>query len=213
MLTLTFDTPLAVLKKTADSLLTQDYPYWRWVIWDNASSRRKRCISWRSWRNILRSVVHRGTENLGITRGHSHALQKCDREYVVLLDHDDLLDPDCLRIVAWHIDRHGRPGFLYTDEDKCDMNETRFGPSIKPGVSPALILDTAYTCHLSIIRRELLVQLGAFSDACVEGSQDWDMTMRLFESGCKIVHVPEVVYTWRARPNRRRSAASPRSRM
>lgn len=200
VLTLTFDTPLPVLQKTAESLLSQDYPHWRWVIWDNCSSRPETLQYLDELSKNPQVVVHRGTENLGITQGHARALPQCDREYVVLLDHDDLLDPDALRIVAWHIDQHGRPGFLYTDEDKCDMAETRFGPSIKPGVSPALILDTAYTCHLSVIRRELLVRLGAFTDARVEGSQDWDMTMRLFESGCKIVHVPEVVYTWRGTP-------------
>lgn len=200
LLTLTYETDPAVLRKTAESVFAQDYPHWRWVIWDNASTRAETHAVLDELARHPQVVLHRSSKNLGITTGHRYALELCQREYVALLDHDDLLYADSLRIVAWHIDQCGRPGFLYSDEDKCDMQERRQYPFFKPDISPAYLLDTGYTCHFAVINREQLLASGAFSDPGVEGTQDWDMALRLLERGCRTVHVPEVLYTWRAVP-------------
>lgn len=198
ILTLVFDTDAAVLRKTAASVVAQDMTEWRWVIVDNGSTNA-------GTREVLRELAQHPNisieslpRNEGIVAGHHHGLQLCTAEYVALLDHDDMLTADALRIVAWHVDRFDRPGFLYSDEDKCDLADRHFDPLIKPDFDPALIRDTAYTCHLSVAQRVALIDCGAFTDVGVEGTQDWDMALRLFESGCAIVHVPEILYSWRA---------------
>lgn len=200
IVTLTYETDPAVLRKTAASVFAQDYPLWRWIIWDNASSNPRTQAVLDELSRHPRVTVHRSKKNLGIAEGHAQALRLCEREYVALLDHDDMIYADALRIMAWHIDRHGRPDFLYSDEDKCDMRDRRSYPFFKPDISPAFLLDTGYTCHLSVVRREQLLASGAFSDKSVEGTQDWDMALRLIENGARTLHVPEVLYTWRAVP-------------
>ncbi len=201
LFTLTYNTPPDILRRTAASVFSQDYFDWQWVILDNGSSKAA-TLSFLGQLNVHPRVsFHRCEQNLGITAGHAHGLNFCTGDYVVFLDHDDLLDPDALRIVAWHIVAENQPGFVYTDEDKCESDERRFYPSFKPDVSPALLLDTPYTCHLSAARRDLLLRSGAFSDASVEGTQDWDMTLRMHETGERFVHAPEIVYTWRGTPD------------
>jgi GT2 family glycosyltransferase len=200
ILTITYETDPAVLRDTAASVFAQDYPHFRWVILDNGSRKPETVAVLDELARDPRVLLHRAGENLGITRGHAAALPFLANEYVLLLDHDDLLSPDCLRVVAWHIERDGRPGYLYSDEDKCDPAGRRHYPSMKPAPSPLFILDTMYCCHLSTIRRDLLLSCGAFQDSAVEGTQDWDMAVRLFETGCPVTHINEILYTWRSTP-------------
>ena len=53
-----------------------------------------------------------------------------------------------------------------------------------------------YTCHLSVLRRALVEEVGGF-DPEFEGSQDWDLVLRVTERARKVVHVPRVLYHWR----------------
>jgi GT2 family glycosyltransferase len=200
ILTVTYETDPGVLRDTARTVFDQDYPHWRWVILDNGSKNPATLEVLEELARDPRVRLKKSTENLRITRGHAAALPLCEGEYVVLLDHDDLLSLDALRVVAWHIDAHDRPGYLYSDEDKCSFEGDRWQPSMKPTVSPNLLLETMYCCHLSVARRDVLTKCGAFTDPRVEGTQDWDMALRMFESGARVAHVPEILYTWRSTP-------------
>ena len=60
-----------------------------------------------------------------------------------------------------------------------------------------------YTCHLSILRRSLVEEVGGF-DGDFEGSQDWDLVLRVTERARKVLHVPRVLYHWRSLRLRRR---------
>jgi GT2 family glycosyltransferase len=53
-----------------------------------------------------------------------------------------------------------------------------------------------YTCHLSVLRRLLVEEVGGF-DPDYEGSQDWDLILRVSERARAVAHVPKVLYHWR----------------
>jgi GT2 family glycosyltransferase len=53
-----------------------------------------------------------------------------------------------------------------------------------------------YTSHLAVFRRTLLQEIGGFR-AGFEGSQDYDLVLRVTEKTDKIFHIPEVLYHWR----------------
>ncbi|MBQ9761044.1 MAG: glycosyltransferase, partial [Clostridia bacterium] len=57
-----------------------------------------------------------------------------------------------------------------------------------------------YICHLSVFSRELLDKVGKFRSE-YDGSQDHDMILRLTEQAQKIVHIPKLLYYWRAHSN------------
>src|SRR6185503_793757 len=107
----------------AASVFAQDYSNYRWLIWDNGSTKPETRAVLAEIAKDPRAAFHRSDQNLRITTGHLKALELCNAEYIALLDHDDLLYPDALRINAWHIVNFGRPDFLYSDEDKCDMQD------------------------------------------------------------------------------------------
>ena len=53
-----------------------------------------------------------------------------------------------------------------------------------------------YTCHLSVLRRSLVEEVGGF-DAEFEGSQDWDLVLKVTERARAVLHVPRILYHWR----------------
>jgi hypothetical protein len=200
LLTLVFNTDPAVLRATAASVRRQRYRRFRWVVWDNGSTAPATLAALRALARLPRVTVHRAERNLGITAGHAAALRLCAGDYVAFLDHDDLLSEDALAVAAWFIDRHGGPGLLYSDEDKIDLADRPHWPFFKPDWSPSFLLSTGYTCHLTLARRDLVVRLAAFSDPRVEGSQDWDLALRFQDAGASLVHMAEVLYSWRIWP-------------
>jgi GT2 family glycosyltransferase len=118
-------------------------------------------------------------------------------EFLVLLDHDDKLHPEALALVAGALDDHPTADYVYTDEDKIDRLGLHSGPFCKPDFSPERLRTQMYTCHLSVLRRSLVEEVGGF-DPRFEGSQDWDLVLKVTERARSVVHVPRVLYHWRA---------------
>lgn len=134
--------------------------------------------------------------NGGIVAASNDALAMAQGEFVVLLDHDDELHPAALARVAAAIAAAPEADYVYTDEDKIDRTGRRSGPFFKPDWSPERMRTQMYTCHLSVMRRELVEEVGGF-DPEFEGSQDWDLVLKVTERARRVVHVPEVLYHWR----------------
>jgi hypothetical protein len=197
LLTTVWDTPLRYLEPLAQSVLGQrDYPCFEWVVLDNGSTNPE------TLQFLARLVaqpqvrLQRVEKNLGIVGGMRNCLDRATGRYVVPVDSDDLLTPDCLEILAWHVERHGHPALLYSDEDL--LAEDRFtNPYLKPGWDPVLFLNHCYIAHLGAVDRRLAVELDAYGNAGANGSHDWDTFMRLLLAGHQPVHVPEVLYSWR----------------
>ncbi len=196
-----FNTEPDELKAAIHSVIAQSYPYWELCIADDASTRPE-------VRTILSEFASR-SENIKVTyqkwqSGISAALNAARKlasgEYVALLDHDDTLSPNALAYCAEAINRHSRPDLLYSDEDKLDKRGNRFQPFFKPDWSPDLILSTNYICHLALFRKTLMDKVGDFCSE-TDGSQDYDYILRASEQAKQIVHIPHVLYHWRAGPN------------
>ena len=135
-------------------------------------------------------------ENGGIVPTSNDALAMAAGEFVALLDHDDTLHPDALAHVAEALDGNPEADYVYTDEDKIDLRGRHSGPFFKPDWSPERMRTQMYTCHFSVLRRSLVEEVGGF-DPDFEGSQDWDLVLKVTERARGVVHVPRVLYHWR----------------
>jgi glycosyltransferase involved in cell wall biosynthesis len=168
----------------------------KWYILDNGSTRT-------DTRAMLEKIarrpyvqIDRVEENLGIIAGMRYCLERADGRYILPLDSDDYLFPDCIRTLAWYVQKHNYPPLLYTDEDKL-IGERLSMPFQKPDFDPVLFSVQCYIAHLCVIDRELALDLGAYSDRRPEGSHDWDTFTRFHNAGHVPVHVPHILYSWR----------------
>jgi GT2 family glycosyltransferase len=139
--------------------------------------------------------VHIRTEQGGIVAATNDALEGAQGEFLAFLDHDDALHVDALAVVDGVI--ADDVDYVYTDEDKIDPAGRHFDPFLKPDWSPERFRTQMYTCHLSVARRTLVDDVGRLH-AGFDGAQDWDLVLRVTERARRIVHVPRVLYHWRA---------------
>lgn len=195
-----FNTPERFLREAIESVLNQIYPYWELCIADDASTEPYIKVILEEYiaKDSRIKVVFR-TENGHISQASNSALEIASGEFITLFDHDDLLTPDALYEVAFLLNKHPKADMIYSDEDKIDDNNILQHPFFKPDWCPDTFLSRMYTCHLGTYRREVVNAIGGFR-AGYEGSQDYDLVLRLTEKTNNIFHIPKILYHWRIHP-------------
>lgn len=184
-----------------NSLRSQDYPYWELCIADDASSDpavRPLLEEW-SKKEARIQVVFR-EENGHIARATNTALDMASRPYAVLMDQDDLLTPDALRIVAEAIEQRPDGLLFFSDEDKIFDDGAIDYPHFKNGKWDwELLCGQNFVNHLGVYRVDRLRAIGGFRDG-FNGAQDYDMLLRyVFGADSeRFIHIPKVLYHWRA---------------
>jgi GT2 family glycosyltransferase len=197
VLTPVYETPPGVLREMLDSVRAQSFPGWELCLVDDGSrAPHVGAILAQAAREDPRIRVLRRERNGGIVAASNDGLAIAQGEFVALLDHDDKLHPDALAHVHEALAANPEADYAYTDEDKIDPQGHHSGPFFKPDWSPERLRTQMYTCHLSVLRRSLVEEVGGF-DAEFEGSQDWDLVLRATERARAVVHVPRVLYHWR----------------
>lgn len=187
------------IKEAIKSIKKQIYTNWELCIADDASTDPK-LISYlhRISKNPRIKVTFR-KKNGHISEASNTALELAEGEYVALMDNDDIIHPQALAQVVKLLNEKPTTDFIYSDEDKIDMKGKRVEPFFKPDWSPDLFMSTNYMSHLSVIRKKLVDEVGGFRKG-YEGSQDYDLFLRITEKTNNIEHIPDVLYSWRKIP-------------
>ncbi|XHX80998.1 MAG: glycosyltransferase [Stenomitos frigidus ULC029] len=188
------------LEKAIRSVQNQIYPHWELCIADDASpkSHIKQILTRYSKLDPRIKVVFRA-ENGQIVAASNDALALATGDYIALLDHDDELAINALFENAKLINEHPDADFIYSDEDKMDTAGKRLDPFFKPDWSPDYFHACMYTCHLGVYRTSLIREINGFC-AGYDGSQDYDLVLRVVERTQQIYHIPKVLYHWRIIP-------------
>lgn len=188
------------LRKCIESVQNQLYPKWELCIADDASSKEhiKDILREYATKDSRIKIVFRET-NGHISEASNSALELATGEFIALLDHDDELTPDALYENVALLNQHPDADMIYSDEDKINEEGKKHSPYFKPDWSPDTLLSNMYTCHLGIYRTRLVRDIGGFRKG-FEGSQDYDLVLRLTENTEKIYHVPKILYHWRTLP-------------
>lgn len=185
------------LRLCIDSVVNQLYPNWELCISDDASTKPhiKKVLNEYAQKDNRIKVVFRN-KNGHISESSNSGLEVATGEYIGLLDHDDELTVDALYENIKLLNQHPEADIVYSDEDKISEDGVRHSPYFKPDWSPDLLLSQMYTCHFSIYRKNLVDQVGGFRKG-YEGSQDYDLVLRVSELTEHIYHIPKILYHWR----------------
>lgn len=216
-----YETRPEFMRALVDSVVAQSYQNWELVIADASTS------------DVVSDVVtsygdariryYRLRDNGGISRNTNAGISKCTGDYIGLLDHDDMLTPDCLYEFAHKMERAIDKGieyaFVYSDEDKCDTSGKKFyEPNFKPGFNLDLLLTNNYICHFFVAKAGIVKKLRMREK--FDGAQDHDLVLRIFgatydspqsdiEYGYG--HISKVLYHWRC--HEESTASNPESKL
>lgn len=195
-----FNPDLPFLDEAIQSVRDQYYPHWELCISDDASTIpgvRELILKYASEDSRIRSVFRE--RNGHISASSNSALALATGDFVVLLDHDDRLHPMALYEAAQVIMKYPDSEIIYSDEDKITPRGKRHNPYFKPEFDYELLLSHNMVSHLGIYRLETVHKVGGFRLG-LEGSQDYDLVLRIIEhiNPDQIHHIPKVLYHWRA---------------
>ena len=197
----TYETSGDILRETLDSVIAQLYPEWELCIAGDGSTQphvRKILEAYARRDKRIHLCFHDG--NTGIAAATNRALSMAKGEYSVLLDHDDRLEKQALfRVVESAL--ADSPDVIYSDEallspDGKEVIQLVF----RPAFSLELLRSHPYIVHMVAFRTSLGREIGGL-DESLTISQDYDLILRLAEKSHAIVHIPEVLYSWRQQPD------------
>lgn len=193
-----YNTRIEFLKALMDSITGQSYENWELCLADGSTTDDVGEYIQKNFGDDGRVRYNRLEENLGIAGNTNAALSMATGDFVMLTDHDDMLEKNALFELASVIDKDPETDILYTDEDLTDEHGTRFySPRFKPDYNPDFLASINYICHIFVVRRSILEKTGGFRKE-YDGAQDWDLILRCTELSDHIHHIPKILYHWRA---------------
>lgn len=177
------------------SVVSQTYGAWELVLVDSESASS----------SVARLAAHVNDDririvslpdNRGIVGNTNVGIEAATGEYVAFLDYDDVLEPTALEEYVRAIEKHPGVGLLYCDEDSFQRSGDFRDPVFKTDFNRDLLYSHNCITHWLMVSREALEEVG-LSDDDVNGAQDYDLALRISETGREIVHVPHMLYHWR----------------
>lgn len=189
-----FNTDPDLLGITVASVLAQSYERWELLLVNDGSKRLEtiNALARLASSDERIRVIDRA-DNTGVAAATNRGIEAANGEYVLFLDHDDLLAPTAL---AWCAACAPDADLVYSDEDKIDDTGDHSDPNFKPSWSPRLLLGVNYVNHLACLRTSLARDVGGLRSE-YDGAQDHDLLLRLSEQDLTVAHVPAVLYHWR----------------
>lgn len=196
-----FDPAIDDLRACLDSMLAQTHPDIQICVADD-------CSSGSQVRETLAAYAQRDPRvvvSYRPTRGHisaatNTALGLARGRYVMFIDQDDVVTPDCATTVLDAFNARPDARIVYSDEDKLRGDQLA-NPHMKGSFDPLLLLGQNAVSHACAFDRLLVDELGGCRVG-FEGAQDHDLVLRALEAIGRqcIVHVPHVLYHWREIP-------------
>lgn len=197
-----YNTPIKYLREMILSVQKQTYPNWELCLADGSdgehSSVGEMVLEMQKQDDRIKYI--KLEKNHGISENTNACIDLSTGDYITLFDHDDLLHPSALFNVVKAINEE-QADFIYTDEATfLNTVQNVILVHYKSDFAPDTLRSYNYICHLTTFKKSLLDKTGVFRKEC-DGSQDYDLILRLTEQAEKIVHIPEVLYFWRSHKN------------
>ncbi len=195
-----YKTPEKYLRQLVGSVREQTYPNWELCLSDGSgeSSPLSRLLD-ELERSDKRIRVVRNGRALRIAENTNAGMEAATGDFIAFADHDDVLTPHALYQCVKALNENREIRLLYSDEDKMSMDGHKFfQPHFKPDYNPDLLCTVNYICHLFVVRRDVVDQVGLFRPE-FDGAQDYDFIFRCVEAVKpeEIYHITKILYHWR----------------
>jgi glycosyltransferase involved in cell wall biosynthesis len=167
------------LPDAIESVLQQRYDHVEIIVVDDGSTDDSRQIAARYGEQI-RAIWQ---ENQGLSAARNTGLRAAQGEYIVLLDADDMLEPDFMTTLVGLLQDNPAAdgvicGYQFVDDDKNRLPQTE-ARQMPPDQLYKVLLDGNFLVPESIlVRRHCYAAAGPF-DETLRACEDWDMWLRM----------------------------------
>ena len=185
------------LQHAIESVVRQTYANWELICVDDFSQSQALTEILQAFATQdKRITVLSLDKNVGVSAATNIAIEAADHEFIVLMDHDDVLEPHALARFADAAASEGAD-LLYADELITSEDiDGIVGVQARPQYSPVYYLSNPYFVHPVAVKRSLVEQVGGFNRN-LRISQDVDFMHRVLEHVRTVTHIPDLLYRWR----------------
>ena len=198
-----YNSNIEYLRLCIQSVIDQIYQNWELIIVDDGSNNDDLTsfLSKYQTQNDRIKLINLNT-NVGISNATNIAIENSTGTYCQILDHDDILEKDCLFHVVANINEKPNSLWIYFDEQLIDQKNNPNAVIKKPSPDIFIQMSRPYMSTHAIFEINLLKKVGGFREA-FEGCQDHDLGLRLLS--CvdldDILHIALPLYRWRQHKN------------
>ncbi|NBB79002.1 MAG: glycosyltransferase [Verrucomicrobia bacterium] len=180
------------LSKTLGTIQAQTFSEWELIVVEDGSDDGTRLLVEKFAQMVSQSVRYfRHAENQGLTATRNTGIAAAEREWIAILDADDLWEPEHLaRCVETLSERdcsliHG--GSVLFDSDSGCVLEERAPSAAALGDSPVSVFTQDYIIQPSsvVLRKSLWEQVGGFNTG-FQHVEDLEMWLRCLRAGARI---------------------------
>lgn len=203
----------AYIEAAFETLLSQTYQDWEWVVLENHGGRLPDYIG-----QHPRVRVFEDSELEGLGALKRACCSACEGEIIVELDHDDLLHPDALQRtfealqnadVAYSDFAEFRDGDWTPDGYRADFGWKTYpvtfqGHALLATSAPPITAQNLRRIdycphHLKAWRADAYFQIGGYDEQLVY-ADDQDLLKRFYLLGKRFAHIAECLYFYRIHP-------------
>lgn len=149
-------------------------------------------------------VKYKYQKNQGLSAARNTGMAAAKGEYLLFLDADDWLYPDCLKTYSNFLRENPQSKLLRCGYAYWDHPNGRKYHSHNPGgdglIYPTVLTQNIGPCHSILIRREFAESLGVF-DTSLKSCEDWDFWIRAGKMGARIASISKTLVAYRYVPN------------
>jgi glycosyltransferase involved in cell wall biosynthesis len=175
------------LRRTIDSVLSQDYPHIEYLVFDGGSTDQSR--------DILNSYGKRffwlSQKDRGQTDAINQGMRRARGDILAYLNSDDVLRPGAIAAVVEHFRRHPDWDLVYGNAHHIDEDDRVLGEYPTAPFDFERLLQSCFICQPAAFwRRRVIDRAGLFDDS-LQYAMDYEYWLRLGRVGATFAPVPE----------------------
>jgi len=187
----------AFLDEAVQSVLDQSFQDFEILIVDDGSTDAATRHLLTSYRRPRTRVLR--TQNRGRCLARNLGIEQARARYVTCLDADDVLEPRFLEVTVSALEAESSLGFASCWNRAFDGADYLWSPASCD--FPRLLAECTVFSAI-VTRREHLLALGGFDPGMTRmGYEDWELGIKLVDSGRRGRIIPEPLYRYRIRPD------------
>lgn len=186
------------LRKSIDSILSQTYSNWEFVICDDGSTDQSYEWLCELARCDSRFIIIKNKTNSGLPYTLNHCIEHCNGEYIARMDDDDISYSNRFEKQLEFLNKHPEISFVSSCADIFDGIKTT-GKLIHPEFPTklSLVWQSQFVHPATMFRAKDLCAIGCYR-VCNDTlrGQDYDLFMRMYGAGFRGANLQIPVYRY-----------------
>lgn len=183
------------LLETANSIFSQTYPYFEWIIIDDGSKDEESLKELAKVEKMDKRIKVFHKENGGPSIARDYGIEKssADTKYIYFLDCDDLIEKTMLECLYWTLETHPDASFAYTS--MVNFGDREFIWEQWLTLEREMVENVI--CISSMVKKSDLLEVGGFGLKEKGMYEDWNLWLKLLKAGKKPIRVSDKLFWYR----------------